>query len=153
MRLCSWERNGPFLLFMLIMIADPDRVQATDGKRKCCIIKIPFGKSFCVHGIFYLILISSICIQMKNPIHWLAKKSNVLERTQFTGEIVMVVCVPMMNVVSFAIQIGTPRDKSILRTHASFTPFGNLVIVKHIQNVLPKLRKILKSVCGNKMMS
>ena len=46
MRLCSWERNGPFLLFMLIMIADPDRVQATDGKRKCCIIKIPFGKSF-----------------------------------------------------------------------------------------------------------
>ena len=153
MRLCSLERNGPFLLFILIMLADRDKAQTTDGKRKCCRIKIPFGNLFCVHGIFYFILISNICIQMKNPIHWLAKMSNVQEQTQFTGEIVMVVCVPMMNVVSFAIQIGTPRDKSILRTHASFTPFGNLVIVKHIQNVLSKLRKIAKSVCGNKMMS
>ena len=143
MRLCSWERNGPFLLFMLIMIADPDRVQATDGKRKCCIIKIPFGKSFCVHGIFYLILISNICIQMKNPIHWLAKMSNVLEQTQFTGEIVMIICVVKSNVVGFAIQM----------TYASFSQFGSLVIVKHIQNVLSKLRKISKSICGNKMMS
>ena len=129
MRLCSLERNGPFLLFILIMLADRDKAQTTDGKRKCCRIKIPFGNLFCVHGIFYFILISNICIQMKNPIHWLAKMSNVQEQTQFTWEIVMVICVVKSNVVSFAIQM----------TYASFSQFGSLVIVKHIQNVLPKL--------------
>ena len=54
MRLCSWERNGRFLLFMLIMIADPDKAQTMDGKRKYSAIKIPFVKSFLIMRLWYL---------------------------------------------------------------------------------------------------
>ena len=87
---------------------------------------------------------------MKNLIHWLMKMSDVRALRQFLR-----VLNPMMNVVSFAIQIGTPRDKSILRTHASFTPVGLPPIgAKHIQNALPNLQldqtKIFP-VCGKKV--